>query len=131
MSERAQEFTGKVKINEQFYKGYDAYSDGEIEDRLLEIARNGGNYEEKLLEENEWALLYHLSPIRCFHEPHPAGNVVQAVSYMLGAVSHAGKEKTGPDIRFKKHPGCGRRKCQKCGKTQHIENPVSVIRELR
>lgn len=58
------EYTGKVKMNYDFYLGTDAYSDGEIEDRLLEIARSGKNPEEQLTEERDWALLYHLSPMR-------------------------------------------------------------------
>lgn len=64
MSEAARAYTGKVKLNEQFYRGTDTYSDGDIEDRLLEIARTKDNYEEELLTEDNWALLYHLSPIR-------------------------------------------------------------------
>lgn len=64
MSEMEQEFTGKVTMNYRFYHGTDTYSDGDIEDRLLEIARNSSNYEEELLDGNNWALLYHLSPIR-------------------------------------------------------------------
>ena len=64
MSEAKREYTGKVKLNEQFYRGTDTYSDGDIEDRLLEIARTGKEYEEELLTEDNWALLYHLSPIR-------------------------------------------------------------------
>ena len=64
MSETEQEFTGNVTMNYRFYHGTDTYSDGDIEDRLLEIARNSSNYEEKLLDDNNWALLYHLSPIR-------------------------------------------------------------------
>ena len=54
---------GKVTLNKTFYSGTDTYSDGEIEDRLLEIVRKGGR-EDVLLDESEWALLYHLSPIR-------------------------------------------------------------------
>lgn len=64
MAETDQEFTGKVTMNYSFYHGTDTYSDGDIEDRLLEIARSSKNYEEELLNENNWALLYHLSPIR-------------------------------------------------------------------
>ena len=58
------EDTGKVKMNYTFYRGTDTYSDGEIEDRMLEIARSGRDFEEELIRENDWALLYHLSPIR-------------------------------------------------------------------
>ena len=68
MSETARqetgEETGKVKMNYRFYRGTDEYTDGDIEDRLLEIARTKTDCEAELLEENNWALLYHLSPMR-------------------------------------------------------------------
>lgn len=64
MSEAFREETGRVKMNYDFYHGTDAYSDGEIEDRILEIARSRTDFEEALMNENDWALLYHLSPIR-------------------------------------------------------------------
>ena len=64
MPDMAREYTGKVKINEQFYSGTDTYSDGEIEDRMLEYARNNDNYEQGLLESDNWPMLYHFSPIR-------------------------------------------------------------------
>ena len=64
MTEKNQEYTGKVTMNYQFYRGLDTYSDGDIEDRLLEIARKEPQCEEILPEEDNWALLYHLSPIR-------------------------------------------------------------------
>ena len=54
---------GNVKLNKTFYSGTDTYSDGEIEDRLLDIVQKGGR-EDVLLDETDWALLYHLSPIR-------------------------------------------------------------------
>ena len=64
MAETAREFIGKAALNYTFYRGTDTYSDGDIEDRLLEIVRTRKNPEEELPEENDWALLYHLSPIR-------------------------------------------------------------------
>ncbi len=64
MSEIHNEDTGKVKMNYTFYSGTDTYSDGAIEDRILEIARSGRDVEEELTGGNDWAVLYHLSPIR-------------------------------------------------------------------
>lgn len=64
MSEIHNEDTGKVKLNYTFYSGTDTYSDGAIEDRILEIARSGRDVEEELTGGNDWAILYHLSPIR-------------------------------------------------------------------
>ena len=55
---------GNVVLNDRFYKGTDAYSDGDIEEKILQIVRQEDSYEDRLMRENEWALLYHLSPIR-------------------------------------------------------------------
>lgn len=64
MADRMFEMIGNVKLNYQFYKGTDQYSDGDIEDKLFEIVRESDEYEDVLISENDWALLYHLSPIR-------------------------------------------------------------------
>ena len=53
---------GNVVLNDRFYKGTDAYSDGDIEEKMLQIVRQEDSYEDRLMRENEWALLYHLSP---------------------------------------------------------------------
>lgn len=61
------EKVGEVTLNYSFYKGTDLYSDGEIEDKLLEIVTRCDNEEEiyqELLINDEWPVLYHLSPIR-------------------------------------------------------------------
>ena len=55
---------GKVKLNLENYSGTDTYSDGDIEERLLEIVKSGQDIEELLTESTEWPLLYHLSDIR-------------------------------------------------------------------
>lgn len=55
---------GNVTLNYEFYKGEDLYSDGDIENTLLDIVSETDDYEERLLKENDWALLYHLSPMR-------------------------------------------------------------------
>ena len=55
---------GNVTLNYEFYKGEDLYSDGDIENTLLEIVSETDDYEARLLKENDWALLYHLSPMR-------------------------------------------------------------------
>ena len=62
-----EEYIGKVKLNYEFYKGTDTYTDGDVEDRMLEIVKACGTpaeLEEKLMEENDWAYLYHFSHIR-------------------------------------------------------------------
>jgi len=51
-------------LNLEFYKGEDLYSDGDIEDRLLELCESGRDMEEILQKSEGWELLYHLSDIR-------------------------------------------------------------------
>lgn len=54
------------RLNLTYYGGTDIYSDGEVEDRLLEIAKN--NTEEQLnqviADTHDWGILYHFSHIR-------------------------------------------------------------------
>ena len=58
------ETVGNVKLNLDFYKGTDTYSDGDIEDELLQMVRSGNEYSEYLAKDDRWPVLYHLSPIR-------------------------------------------------------------------
>lgn len=51
-------------LNLKFYRGEDLYSDGEVEERLLALCRSGRPMQEILMEETEWAILYHLSDVR-------------------------------------------------------------------
>jgi SAM-dependent methyltransferase len=53
-----------AKINLDYYTGADYYSDGDIEDELLEIVKNHNDYSKILATDNRWPILYHLSPIR-------------------------------------------------------------------
>lgn len=57
---------GNVVLNYQHYSGTDLYSDGEIEDELLDIVQN---YDEKefdsiIAERKKWPIIYHLSNLR-------------------------------------------------------------------
>ena len=54
---------GKVIIDREYYKGKDTYSDGAIEDYLLEVCKQN-RQEEVLNQSKEWPGLYHLSDIR-------------------------------------------------------------------
>lgn len=57
------EKTGNVVLDYSFYTGEDKYSDGDIEDVILDAFRDGTS--EKLLRNSsQWAVLYHLSDIR-------------------------------------------------------------------
>ena len=64
MTEQRMEKIGSVTLNERFYRGSDQYSDGDIEDTLLRIVQENDSYEDVLTREDNWALLYHLSPMR-------------------------------------------------------------------
>ena len=61
-----EEKIGKVTLNYDFYQGDDSYSDGDIEEKLLEIAKSnsGTELEKRIAEEDDWAVLYHFSDIR-------------------------------------------------------------------
>ena len=54
------------RLDLRFYKGQDLYSDGEIEDRLLELVKTypAEVYNEVIAKENSWPVLYHLSNMR-------------------------------------------------------------------
>lgn len=54
---------GQVIIDKKYYKGNDIYSDGNIEDYLLDVCKQN-RQEEILHQSKEWAVLYHLSDIR-------------------------------------------------------------------
>ncbi len=64
--ESMQEYIGKVCMDYTWYPGEDLYSDGAIEDRLLEIAENYSEEElnQVIDREKDWAVLYHMSHIR-------------------------------------------------------------------
>ncbi len=60
-----EEKNGNVTIDLTYYKGSDAYSDGDsVEDRLLDIVKGDGDIAERLAAGDDWAELYHLSDIR-------------------------------------------------------------------
>ncbi len=49
-------------FNTDYYNGTDQYSDGDVEDRILEIVRAGISSEDT--EDRSFPVLYHLSPVR-------------------------------------------------------------------
>lgn len=57
---------GNVTLNYDFYPGEDLYSDGEIEDILLDITKNTSRveYQSIIEERRSWPILYHLSALR-------------------------------------------------------------------
>lgn len=60
------EYIGKVKLNLKHYSGRDLYSDGEIEDKLLDIVKNNEeeDFNSVIAQKQEWTTMYHLSHIR-------------------------------------------------------------------
>lgn len=61
-----EEYIGKVKLNLDYYSGSDLYSDGTIEDEILEIVKNNSrdNYDKIIMEKGSWPVFYHLTDIR-------------------------------------------------------------------
>lgn len=58
-----QEKIGSVILNDEFYSGEDLYSDGCVEDEILDICKQQKK-DEVLRTSSEWPILYHLSDIR-------------------------------------------------------------------
>lgn len=54
---------GKVLLDMTAYNGNDVYSDGDVENDILEYCKNGC-IEEALQNDARWPVFYHLSPIR-------------------------------------------------------------------
>lgn len=57
---------GNVIINYDNYRGNDLYSEGEIEEELLEIVKNYAeeNFNEVIFQHKKWSMIYHLSNLR-------------------------------------------------------------------
>lgn len=62
----ARETIGKVVLDLSKYPGEDYYSDGDVEEELLRIARDLSpvEYPRVIEERKSWPILYHLSPLR-------------------------------------------------------------------
>lgn len=57
---------GKVTLDYEYYSGTDLYTDGDIEEKLLEIVKNNDkeDYNKIISDTKDWAIMYHLSHIR-------------------------------------------------------------------
>lgn len=53
-----------TKLNLEFYKGSDLYSDGDIENTILDIVQTHTDFTEILHATDDWAVMYHLTPVR-------------------------------------------------------------------
>ncbi len=65
------EYIGKVCLDLSMYSGRDLYSDGDVEDELLDIVKNNDEkaFPEIIEKTAKWPVFYHLSPQR--------GNIVE------------------------------------------------------
>lgn len=102
---------GKVNIDLTDYCGEDLYSEGPIEDRLLEAAQTHSREEfKKLIEDNpKWPYLYHFSPMReniVTWLPIDKNDSILEVGGGMGAVTNAlcrmGKEVDCVDLSYKR-----------------------------
>lgn len=60
-----QEKIGNIVLDYAYYCGRDMYSDGPVEDELLEVAKlQLEDYSQLISERNSWPVLYHFSAIR-------------------------------------------------------------------
>lgn len=91
---------GNIKIDDTYYPGEDYYCDGDVEDELLDIAKNYAPIEyPKLIEERaKWPILYHLSTQRqniVEWIPMEPGAKVLEVGSGCGAITGMLSQKSG------------------------------------
>lgn len=55
---------GEVTIKYDFYSGQDEYSDGDIENDLLELISSESDVNKIIANDKRWPVLYHFSPVR-------------------------------------------------------------------
>lgn len=60
------EYIGSVKLDLTYYKGADGYSDGSVEDELLQIVKEykEDHFAQVIYQREDWPILYHLSSDR-------------------------------------------------------------------
>ncbi|MCI8465132.1 MAG: class I SAM-dependent methyltransferase [Lachnospiraceae bacterium] len=95
------EYIGSVCLDLTDYEGVDRYSDGAVEDELLEIvksASDAGTLNKIIEERKSWPLLYHLSPLRyniIESIPIRQGEKVLEIGAGCGAITGILAEKAG------------------------------------
>ena len=104
-------------LNLAFYTGADHYSDGDVEEELLEIVKQTDDYSDILAKENRWPILYHLSPIRqniinwypfkedasCLEIGGGCGAITGALCERLGKVKVVELSKRRATINYERH----------------------------
>ena len=89
---------GNVVMNYDYYSGQDLYSDGDIEDILLDIVKTHerSEFPDVIVESKSWPILYHLSEVRTNilnWYPFEAGAHVLEVGAGCGAITGTIAEK--------------------------------------
>lgn len=83
---------GNVKLNLSFYENDDLYSDGDIENEILEIVKTNEKYEDVIRNDSRWPILYHLSKYReniIEWYPFEIGSKVLEIGAGCGAITSA------------------------------------------
>lgn len=89
---------GNLTLDLEFYKGEAPYSDGDIEDTMLDMARRGLSYEQAVAENDSWPVIYHFSPVRrnlLDWYPFPSGCSILEIGAGCGALTGVLCEKAG------------------------------------
>lgn len=98
-----EEKIGKVTLDLTWYPGEDLYSDGPVEEELLEIARTYKEEElnQVIAERNSWAVMYHFSHIRQnilewlpIEKEHKVLEIGSGCGAITGALARKAKEVT-------------------------------------
>lgn len=55
---------GKVVLDYTFYSEKDSYSDGDIENDILDLVKNEKDVQKIIRQDDRWPVIYHLSPVR-------------------------------------------------------------------
>lgn len=86
------EKVGNILLDYEFYPGEDLYSDGPVEDEMLEVAKNfrEEEYNQVIARRKSWPLLYHFSHIRQnIVNWYPLGGKVLEIGAGCGAITGA------------------------------------------
>lgn len=113
---------GKIMIDDRHYPGQDLYCDGHIEDEILDIVRahQPSEYGKIIEERKDWAVLYHLSPLRenivswipvkktdkVLEVGSGCGAITGALSKMAGTVECIELSRKRSLINAYRHPDC-------------------------
>lgn len=106
-------------LNTTFYRGEDQYSDGDVEDRILQMVKKGQGPDDA--DSSDFAVLYHLSPVRenilSWYPLQPDGTALEigaGPGAVTGVLCRKLKHVTSVDlslrrcrINYERHKDCG------------------------